>query len=106
MASGSRRCTRVIEAFASCVSIAITVWAFFDAVARHFAIDGRVPFAERAEIWEELHARAALSMQNNSGHPDGRTYARDSQDAKDVMNWVSDRLRNEIGSIYKIVPDS
>jgi hypothetical protein len=31
---------------------------------------------------------------------------KDSQDAKDVMNWVSDRLRNEIGSIYKIVPDS
>ena len=31
---------------------------------------------------------------------------KDSQDAKDVMNWVADRLRNEIGSIYKIVPDS
>jgi hypothetical protein len=31
---------------------------------------------------------------------------KDSQDAKDVMNWVAGRLRNEIGSIYKIVPDS
>jgi hypothetical protein len=31
---------------------------------------------------------------------------KDSQDAKDVMNWVADRLRNEVGSIYKIVPDS
>ncbi len=31
---------------------------------------------------------------------------KDSQDARDVMNWVSDRLRNEIGRIYKIVPDS
>ncbi len=31
---------------------------------------------------------------------------KDSQDAKEVMNWVADRLRNEIGSIYKIVPDS
>jgi hypothetical protein len=65
-------------------------FAFFDAVARHFAIDGRVPFAERAEIWEELHARAALCMQNNSGHPDGRTYASDSQDAYPSREeWVT-----------------
>lgn len=31
---------------------------------------------------------------------------KDSQDAKDVMNWVADRLRSEIGTIYKVVPDS
>jgi hypothetical protein len=65
-------------------------FAFFDAVARHFAIDRRVQFAERAEIWEELHARAALSMQNHSGHSDGRTYASDSQDKyKSREEWVT-----------------
>ena len=31
---------------------------------------------------------------------------KDSQDAKEVMNWVADRLQNEIGSIDKIVTDS
>jgi hypothetical protein len=65
-------------------------FAFFDTVARHFEIDGRVPLAKRAEIWEELHAGAALWMQNNSGHSDGRTYASDSQDTyPSAEEWVT-----------------
>jgi len=65
-------------------------FAFFDAVARHFGIDGRVPFAERAEIWEKLHADAALWLQNHSGHSDGRTYASDSQDTYPSREeWVT-----------------
>ena len=65
-------------------------FAFFDAVARHFATDGRVVFAERAEIWEDLHAGAALGLQNNSRHTDGRTYASDSQDAyRSREEWVT-----------------
>jgi len=31
---------------------------------------------------------------------------KDNQEAKDVLNWVADRLKGEIGTIYKIVPDS
>lgn len=36
----------------------------------------------------------------------GEFNQKDSQDAKDAMKWVGDRLRGEIGGIYKIVPDS
>ena len=32
--------------------------------------------------------------------------SKDSQDAKDVMGWVTSRIKSEIGSIAKIVPDS
>ena len=32
--------------------------------------------------------------------------ARDTQEAKEVMGWVQSRLRAEMGSIYRIVPDS
>lgn len=31
---------------------------------------------------------------------------KDTADAKDVLNWVADRLKGEMGTIYKIVPDS
>ena len=31
---------------------------------------------------------------------------RDDQEAKDVLNWVQGRLRDQMGLIYKIVPDS
>jgi hypothetical protein len=65
-------------------------FAFFDAVARHFTLDGRVVSAERAAIWEELHAGGALELQNNSGHSDGRTYASDSQDKyRSREEWVT-----------------
>ena len=30
----------------------------------------------------------------------------DTAEAKDVLNWVADRLKGDIGTIYKIVPDS
>jgi hypothetical protein len=59
-------------------------------VARHFDIGGMVASTESAEIWEELHAGAALWLQNNSGHNDGRTYASDSQDAYPSREeWVT-----------------
>jgi len=32
--------------------------------------------------------------------------AKDTAEAKDVLTWVADRLKGEIGTIYKIVPDS
>jgi hypothetical protein len=32
--------------------------------------------------------------------------ARDDQEAKEVLNWVQGRLRDQMGPIYKIVPDS
>ncbi|MEZ4863527.1 MAG: hypothetical protein R3C14_19565 [Caldilineaceae bacterium] len=32
--------------------------------------------------------------------------ARDDQQSKEVLNWVQSRLRNQMGSIYKIVPDA
>lgn len=36
-----------------------------------------------------------------------RDYAgRDSEDAKIVLDWVQSRLRDQMGSIYRIVPDS
>ncbi len=31
---------------------------------------------------------------------------RDTQEAKDVLEWVQSRLRADMGSIYRIVPDS
>ena len=31
---------------------------------------------------------------------------KDNAEAKDVLNWVADRLRGEMGTIYKIIPDS
>lgn len=65
-------------------------FAFFDTVARHFAVDGRVQFAERGEIWEKLHAGAALRLQNHSGYKDGRTYATAAQDKyKSREEWVT-----------------
>ena len=30
----------------------------------------------------------------------------DTAEAKDVLKWVADRLKGDIGTIYKIVPDS
>ena len=36
-----------------------------------------------------------------------REYAgRDSQDAKIVLDWVQNRLRDQMGTIYRIIPDS
>ena len=31
---------------------------------------------------------------------------KDTAEAKDVLTWVADRLKGDIGTIYKIVPDS
>jgi hypothetical protein len=36
----------------------------------------------------------------------GAFRGQDSEEAKDMLNWVQTRLRDEIGKIYRIVPDS
>jgi len=36
----------------------------------------------------------------------GEFRSRDDQQGKDVLNWVQNRLRDNMGSIYKIVPDA
>jgi hypothetical protein len=52
-------------------------FAFFDVIARHFELDGEASVA--AEVWEDLHAQAALAMQARSS--DGRTYVTADEDA-------------------------
>lgn len=61
-------------------------FAYFDIVARHFAVDTLV--SVKAPVWEQLHAQSALDAQRRSA--DGRTYLDGDEDTYEGREeWVA-----------------